>query len=482
MNLSIRAKVLLLAGLNLVLLAALAAVFLRIQLESSFDGFLATVGGARILAASQALSAELDATPPEGRDALLARYADRYGVGFHLFYNHGGQAAGAVVSLPGQVLRRLAPPGAPRRPGPRGGREGPDAGGPPPRGSGPPDAPPFVEIVDSRPRYWIGVRMAVPEPGGRPEPGTLLLTSDTLFSNAFLVPWRPWAALIALALALVLLCWLPFVHGMTGSLRRMTATTREMAEGKLEARVQTGRGDELGRLAESINRMGRQLGSFVQGQKRFLRDAAHEIRSPLGRMQIAVSILERDLELSKHEERLRDLREDVEAMTELTDQLLSFARSESQVEAVELRPVRIADVIHRAVKVERRDHPEIHVDVDPELVVAGDADMLFRCFSNLVRNAVLHGGIEKPISIDGSVTNGRVHIRVADQGPGVPEEDLHRLFSPFFRVEAARTRDTGGAGLGMAIVRTSVEACGGAVECRGNSPSGLVVNVTLNRA
>lgn len=507
--LSLREKVLLIAGLNLLLLFVASSVFLQIQRKSSFGDFLATIGGGRVLSLAQGFSDEARGLPPEQVDQLLAEYAERYGLGFHLFVNDGRQAAGQPVTLPEQLRERLRQPN-PRRilerrppPGERGRAEagsGPlEEGRRPPRlrpdgtpmpadgalrrrQPGIPDVPPFLEVTDGSPRYWIGVRMAVHTGAGRPSPGTLLLTSDSLLANRFLVPWRSWLALFSLALCTAFLCWMPFVQGVTTALRRMTKTTKEIAEGKLDARVDAGRGDELGALGDSINRMGLQLEKLVKGQKQFLRDAAHEIRSPLGRMQLAVSILERDLVDPKQQSRLKDLRDDMEEMTALTDQLLSFARAEAHLERVMLEAVRVGDVVHRAMKAERGDHPEIRVDVDSELRVRGDIDLLFRCFSNLIRNAVKHGGPEAAIWVTSETHGNEVKIHVADEGPGVPEEHLDKLLDPFYRVEASRTRKTGGAGLGLSIVKTSVEACGGQVECRNRKPHGFEVIVTLERA
>jgi two-component system sensor histidine kinase CpxA len=285
--------------------------------------------------------------------------------------------------------------------------------------------------------------------------------------------------ILVVAILVSSLCWLPVVRGLTHAITQMMNATASVAEGDFDVRVNTGRRDELGRLAQSINQMSERLRSYVRGQKRFLGDVAHELRSPLGRMQVAISILEDKAGLDSRTY-LADLREEVEAMSALTTELLAFARAEMRPEAVEVVPINLRQVIDRAVEAENGPGAQITVAVDPSLRVRGDEKYLFRAFSNLIRNAVRYAGTQGPISVDATRASGRVEVTVADSGPGVSEEALEKIFEPFFRPEPARDRKTGGTGLGLAIARSSIEACGGAIRCRNRQPHGLVAIVHLN--
>ncbi len=109
-------------------------------------------------------------------------------------------------------------------------------------------------------------------------------------------------------------------------------------------------------------------------------------------------------------------------------------------------------------------------------------DYLFRAIANLIRNSVRYAGDAGAITLKGRESGSHVSITVSDEGPGLPPEELDRVFKPFYRPELARQRDTGGAGLGLAIVRSCVEACGGAVECRNRLPRGLEVHIRLDLA
>jgi len=124
----------------------------------------------------------------------------------------------------------------------------------------------------------------------------------------------------------------------------------------------------------------------------------------------------------------------------------------------------------------------VEVSVDENLEVLADSEYLFHALSNLVRNAIRYAGHAGPIRISAHAAEGMVYIAVSDSGTGVPEEALEEIFAPFYRLDPSRSRETGGLGLGLAIVRTCVEACQGAVHCRNLQPSGFEVEIRLTQA
>jgi two-component system sensor histidine kinase CpxA len=129
-----------------------------------------------------------------------------------------------------------------------------------------------------------------------------------------------------------------------------------------------------------------------------------------------------------------------------------------------------------------RDTPpggSISVVVAPGIAVLANEPLLQRAISNLLRNAIRYAGDHGPITITAARQGHETSITVADCGPGLPESELEEVFAPFYRPESARTRETGGAGLGLAIVRTCIEACRGTVTCHNRTPSGLEVTIRL---
>ena len=166
-------------------------------------------------------------------------------------------------------------------------------------------------------------------------------------------------------------------------------------------------------------------------------------------------------------------------MSQLTDELLQFARAETIHEPVTLIRTNVADAVQIAIQRELTEGADISVAVDPSLYVQANTEFLIRSLANVLRNAVRYAAYRGPIRVSANRRDDRVVIRVTDCGPGVPEDSLDKIFAPFYRTDNARDRQTGGAGLGLAIVRTYIESCGGTVECRNRRPSGLEVLIQL---
>lgn len=341
----LRWKFLITALVNLVVLALLLLLFVRFQLSQEFESFLMATAREKITAVAHQLVLDIGTADPNQDDALLHRYSETYGVRFLLFRNDGPQVAGPSTALPQEVAERM------RR-----------FGSGPPRVTGP---PPFLIVAGEPEQYWIGVRILLPDKSR----ATVLLVSPNLWNNPLFFEIKPWLAILAVALAVSFLCWLPLARGLTRAITQMMGATAAIAEGRFDVQVETGRRDELGSLGGSINRMAERLRSYVQGQKRFLGDIAHELRSPLGRMQVALSILEERAD-PRDKNHIRDLKEEVDFMSGLTTELLTFARAEMRAEAVTLVPLNLRQIVERAVEFEGGG-AAIGIDIDPMPRVLG---------------------------------------------------------------------------------------------------------------
>src|SRR5450759_1971494 len=230
---------------------------------------------------------------------------------------------------------------------------------------------------------------------------------------------------VCLVIVVSFACWLPFVRGLNRAISRMTGATAQIAEGRFGTELPGTRHDELGELSASIQRMASRLDRLVNGQKRFLRDAAHELRSPLPRMQVALGLLDRS---AAPEQRsvLADLREDVENMGALVDDVLSFSKATRNAGAPELADVPLAELVARVVEREGAAG-SITACVDPKLVARDNRESLFRAVSNVLRNAVRYAGSAGPIEASARAHGHFVTLSVFDQGPGVPETDLEAI-------------------------------------------------------
>lgn len=342
--------------------------------------------------------------------------------------------------------------------------------------------PPSFFIKSAEPtRYWAGTFFPSGQTVPPGQPHVLLIVSDSITGGGLFFDLTPWVVTGLGGLVLSALIWLPFVRNITRSLGQMTRTTGEISVGRFDARVTARRSDELGSLAQAINDMAGRLEGFVNGQRRFLGDIAHELCSPLARIQTALGILEQRAD-AKDQAYVKDLQEEAEHMARLVDELLSFSKASINQSNVQLTPLSAAAVAAEAVRREQVGTVMIEQRIPAELTVEANAELLQRALSNLLRNAIHYAGQSGPITISGWQDTGDAVLEVTDSGPGVPDESLSKLFDPFYRVDPARTRETGGVGLGMTIVKTCVEACRGTVTATNRREGGLRVQIRVKTA
>jgi two-component system sensor histidine kinase CpxA len=489
-------KILLCFLLNLIFLGAVFYAFFQYQFRTGLDSLLMAQAGERIQAVSKVISTELNETT--NWNGVLLRFSEAYDTRFYLFLKDGVQAGGESISLPPEVLAKVKEQrgmgmgmgrhGPPAGRGPNRFQSGTNTWSPPGRGGNR-----VAAIIDEEPvskflihskdpgGYWMGVCLPVSSGEGS-SPPILLAMSPSLKGGLFpdLKPWV-WVGLGAVLCSA--LFWLPLVHGITYFISQMTKATEQIAEGHFDTHVQTGRRDELGRLVQAINRMSSRLSGFVNGQRRFMGDVAHELCSPIARMQLALGILEEHA-TEKQKPNMADIREDMQQMSGLINELLSFSKASLRQRNIALKPVLLADLVRQVLDREQVNPDAVRVSVDETQQALADPELLGRALGNIVRNALRYAGADGPVLIGAtsSSQNGTVSVTVTDSGPGVPEEALEKIFDPFYRIESSRSRETGGTGLGLAIVKTCVEACQGRVLARNLKPSGLQVEMALKIA
>jgi two-component system, OmpR family, sensor histidine kinase CpxA len=489
-------RVLAWSGLNVVFLVLLLWVVAGASLPT--ESLLSGLSGERVQRIADVLVGDLGTRPRSEWDEAIQRASVVYGVEFMLMSDREERLAGARLDLPESVRERLRMGPGGRRGGPppdwefRPGRpDGPgDGDHGPGRGLGngmggvrlpPPDRPlPRAILRAGDPlAYWAVIHTpSLGREGSRPMFARLIVRSERLGAGGvFFDPWPWWIAGVAVVFFSAL-WWAPFVGSITRAIRQMTAATEQVAQGRFDVTVAEERGDELGRMGEAINGMAKRLEGHVQGQKRFLGDIAHELCSPLARMEMALGVLEQRTD-PRSRDYVEDVREEVRHMSVLVNELLSFSKAGLHSRTAPLAPVGIREVLERVRIREASEEDPVEVEGSNELMAMAEPDLLARALGNLLRNALRYASGAGPIRMAASLEGAEVVIRVLDEGPGVPPESLARLTEPFFRPDAARTREQGGAGLGLAIVRSCVEACRGRLTLRNRSPKGFEAEIRL---
>jgi len=500
------AKMALWLMLNMALLAAGGWWFFRSQFQAGFDTFLGAAAAPRVEGLADAVNRTLFNARMTQWTELLRGLSSVHGVPLAVYENSGNWVAGDQFNLPQALKVRLAAPANgqpppprndpppprtghppdPNRPPPQEDRPrfGPADPGRPPFENRPPDGsrpdepqiwPKFIVTAGNPSSYWVVVR--APLSAQRHAPMSLIVRCDSVSSAGLLLDTRPFVFAGTGAIIFSILFWLPFAFGLTRRVGRITAATAQVARGNFEIRLPDSATDELGELAHSVNAMAGQLDNLVRGQKRFLGDVAHELCSPLARMQTALAILEQRATDEKQIRYVGTLREELDDISRLVDELLQFSRAsvvrEPKLQAVPLAPL-VAETVAREAA-----GAEVECDVPSWLTAQAEPRLLARALGNVLRNAVRYAGGSGPIVISAAPQGDRVNLVVSDNGPGVPIDSLPRLFDAFYRPDTARTRETGGTGLGLAIVKTCIEACRGTVVARLSEPRGLEVCFTL---
>lgn len=479
LKLSLFTRIMLWFFLNLAVIGGV--LFALFNLQFRLEPGSPLLGGAseRLENIARAITDDIRDKSQEQRETILRQYSRFYRLEFSIYTNDGERLAGAEPSVPAEVLERIkARPPQGQRPPPEDIQLG-DA----PRGDRPPPPRPRPFPVStaktSNPtRYWAIVRIPVYE-AGRPDPlrAALTASSDSITGNGIFFDPKPWLLIATVVFGLSILLWFPFVRSLTRTIKQLTQATEKIAEENFDVRVDEHRGDELGRLGKAINHLASRLGGFVTGQKRFLGDISHELNSPLARMQFALSILEERTDPAG-QKYIADVQEEVQLMTRLVAELLAYARAGLKTSAIRLSCVRLRPLVEQVVAREASGFI-VKLEVNEQLEVSVQPELLSRALANVIRNAVRYAAAAGPITISAAQHEDRVRITVADCGAGVPEEELPKLFDPFYRPETDRARETGGAGLGLAIVKTCIEACQGTVSARNLRPTGFEVAIVL---
>jgi heavy metal sensor kinase len=266
---------------------------------------------------------------------------------------------------------------------------------------------------------------------------------------------------------------------------RMTETARRISAEHLTGRVdETGGGDELDRLAQTLNAMLGRLDAAFQEMRQFTADASHELQTPLtilkGEMEVA---LRSPRSPEEYQRILKSSLEEIDRIARLVEGLLLLARADAGVLRMDRRPLDLAQLVEEVygqtrVLAEARSLNLRLGAVEP-VSVQGDYAHLRRLLLNLVDNAVKYTPPGGHVTISVQPSGGWAAMRVEDTGMGIPPEDRERIFQRFHRSAEARSRGNGGAGLGLCIARSIAEAHGGRIEVESTTGRGSTFTVLL---
>lgn len=335
---------------------------------------------------------------------------------------------------------------------------------------------------------------------------TLLIKTPGKFSptgrlrrSAPFQSFRPFARnprllILRLGLAILLsgaVCfWLAWY--LARPVRQLREASLKLAEGDLDVRVAQligNRRDEIADLGRDFDYMAERLQLMMSRQKQLIQDVSHELRSPLARLQIALGLTRKkshghpDQNIDQELDRIE---REANRLESLIAQVLMLARlEESNVNKLD-EYIDIAELLESIL--DDADYEtanrncDIHLDCRIHPIIKANGELLHRALENIIRNALKYTPDGTTVNVE--LQNHDKHaesflISVCDHGPGVPEEQLPKLFEPFFRVAESRDRNSGGYGLGLAIAKRAIQFHNGHITAHNGEENGLCVEVSL---
>jgi signal transduction histidine kinase len=279
-------------------------------------------------------------------------------------------------------------------------------------------------------------------------------------------------AIFAIATLVALLLTVVVSRRITRPIEQLTAAVQDIARGEVPAHVQVSGRDEIARLATSFNAMADAVTAQHELRRRMVGDVAHELRTPLTNLRCELEAIQDGLAVPDTA-RVASIHDEVLHLQRLVEDLQDLAVAEAGALQLDLERVDLGAAVARIVGA------QAEVAVEHGIVVAADPTRLRQVVHNLLANAVRHTPDGELVQVRVARDDAGATVSIVDRGPGIPARDLARIFERFYRVDEARGRERGGAGLGLAIVRRLVELHGGRVWAESVEGEGATFTFTL---
>jgi len=289
--------------------------------------------------------------------------------------------------------------------------------------------------------------------------------------------------LIAAGIALLLALF--FSRVITRPIASLTKSIQRMGHGDLSVRVPEKGSGELRKLSETFNIMSEKLEMLDKSRNQFVSNASHELKTPLATMKILLEsiIYQPDMETEMRTEFLTDINKEIDRLNMIIGDLLTLVSMDSKTMRLNRSTFSLAQVVtdtaHRLALVADKNHQELKLSLNDRCELYADCAKLTQVVYNLMENALKYTQEGGTVRVR-LVRSGRdAVLTISDNGPGIPKEDQAHIFERFYRVDKARSRETGGTGLGLSIVHQMVLAHGGSVSVESEEGQGSTFTVEI---
>jgi len=303
------------------------------------------------------------------------------------------------------------------------------------------------------------VRIQVQLPDGVME---VIVDRERLFSSTtyIFVMWMVGTSMLLFAIATI------FMRNQVRPIQRLATAVDNFGKGREDSGFKPEGSTEIRQAAAAFNLMRERIQRTISQRTEMLAGISHDLRTPLTRMKLQLAMIGDSPEIN-------DLRSDVEEMESMVEEYLAFARGEvaEKVQNTNISNI-LLDVVNRA----QPDKAQITLKTKQGLMVPLKPNGFKRAITNIINNAIIYGG---KVNIAVTELPAAILIQIDDNGPGISMEDRENVFKPFYRLDSARSPDSGGSGLGLTIARDVARAHGGDIVIEDSSMGGVRINMRL---
>ena len=277
--------------------------------------------------------------------------------------------------------------------------------------------------------------------------------------------------------------WLAWLF--TKPIRKLQTAIKDMSKdlsNKDRLHKLTKRTDEFGDLARDFDQMAIDLGDIISSKSRLLSDVSHELKSPLARMQIALGLAEKKVEYKNIQE-LNRIKLEADRINQMISGILDYSRFDNRSIEINKQKFNLNELIEVLRDDAQFESNKRGINVElflrEEIEIFGSKSLIFSCLENILRNAIRYAETKITISAGLDQATKQISIDICDDGKGVAQEQLGKLFDAFYRPENDRARDSGGVGLGLSIAKKAIELHGGNIGAENIKPHGLKISIKL---
>ncbi len=319
--------------------------------------------------------------------------------------------------------------------------------------------------------------------------GALLYVSriQSMMDSQHSVQWQLRSVFVVIALAALALA-LILSRVLTNPIVALSRTMNKMGQGDLSVRAPVKGSGELRELAENYNAMAARLENLDKTRNQFVSNASHELKTPLATMKIMLEtmIYQPEMPAELKQEFMQDMNHEIDRLTGIITDLLTLTRMDNSNESLNLEQVDMTALTGQTVHLLRaaanKKKQQLTMAAAPGLQMTGDRIKLNQILYNLIDNAMKYTPEGGSIQVSLTEEGNSLIWRVKDNGIGIPPEDREHIFERFYRVDKARSRETGGTGLGLSIVKQLAVMHGGTIQVESRPGEGSLFTVTLPRS